>query len=90
MQGPIPSVNYIHIEIRKQLSKMGRNKVCGPDDLRIEAIFVVAELKPELLTYILQIIMANGITDSRKKVYSYRYPKTKMTSSKATITGESS
>ena len=28
MQGPIPSVN--DAEIRKQLSKMGRNKACGP------------------------------------------------------------
>ena len=65
MQGPIPTVN--DTEIRKQLSKMGRNKACGPDDLPIEAIMVVAELKPELLTYILQRIMANGIPDSWKK-----------------------
>ncbi len=34
VQGPIPSVN--DTEIRKQLSKMGRNKGCGPDDLPIE------------------------------------------------------
>ena len=46
---------------------MGRNKACGPDDLPIEAIMVIAELKPELLTYILQQIMANGIPDSWKK-----------------------
>ena len=39
MQGPIPSVN--DAEIRKQLSKMGKNKACGPDDLSIEAIMVV-------------------------------------------------
>ena len=65
MQGPIPSVN--DTEIKKQLSKMGRNKACGSDDLPIEAIMVVAELKPELLTYILQRIMANGIPDSWKK-----------------------
>ena len=45
MQGPIPSVN--DTEITKQLSKMGRIKACGPDDLPIEAIVVVAELKPE-------------------------------------------
>ena len=51
VQGPIPSVN--DTEIRKQLSKMGRNKACGPDDLPIEAIMVVAEMKPELLTYVL-------------------------------------
>ena len=51
VQGPIPSVN--DTEIRKQLSKMGRNKACGPDDLPIEAIMVVAQMKPELLTYIL-------------------------------------
>ena len=62
MQGPIPSVN--DTDIRKQLSKMGRNKACGPDDLPIEAIMLVAELKPGLLTYILQRIMANGIRDS--------------------------
>ena len=42
-------------DIRKQLSKMGRNKACGPADLPIEVIMVVAELKPEL-----QRIMANG------------------------------
>ena len=46
---------------------MGRNKACGPDDLTIEAIMVVAEMKPELLTYILQRIMADGIPDSWKK-----------------------
>ena len=50
VQGSISSVN--DTEIRKQLSKMGRNKACGPDDLPIEAIMVVAEKKPELLTYI--------------------------------------
>ena len=65
MQGPIPSVN--DIEIRKQLSKMGRNNACGPDDLPIEVIMVVAELKSELLTYIRQRIMANRITDSSEK-----------------------
>ena len=32
---------------------MGRNKTRGPDDFPIEAIMVVAELKSELLTYIL-------------------------------------
>ena len=65
MQGPIPSVN--DTEIRKQLLKMGRNKACGPDDLPIEAIIVAAELKHELLPYILQRIMENGIPDSGKK-----------------------
>ena len=62
MLGPIPSVN--DTEIRKQLSNMGRNKACGPDDLPIEAIMVVAEMKPDLLTYILQRILADGIPDS--------------------------
>ena len=65
MQGPIPSVN--DTEIKKQLSKMGRNKAWGPDDLPIEAIMMVEELKPELLTYILQRIMANCIPYSWKK-----------------------
>ena len=51
MQGPIPSVN--DTEIRKQLSKMGRNKARGPDDLSIEAVMVVAELNPELVTNML-------------------------------------
>ncbi len=46
---------------------MGRNKACVPDDLPIEAIMVVAEVKPELLAYILQRIMADGIPDSWKK-----------------------
>ena len=65
--GPIKSEN--DTEIWKQLSKMGRrrNKACGPDELPIEAIMVIAELKPELLMYILQRIIANGITDSWKK-----------------------
>ena len=58
-QLPIPSV--YGTEIRKQLSKMVRDNACGPDDLPIEAIMVVAEMKPELLTYILQRIMSNGI-----------------------------
>ena len=43
----ITSVN--DTEIRKQLSNVGRNKECEPDDLPIESIMVVAELKPELL-----------------------------------------
>ena len=46
---------------------MGRNKARGPDDLLIEAVMVVAEMKPELLTYIRQRIMADGIPDSWKK-----------------------
>ena len=45
---------------------MGRNKACGPDDLPIEAIMVVEEMKHKLLTYILQRIMADGIPDSWK------------------------
>ena len=65
VQGPIPSIN--DTEIRKQLSKMGRNKACGPDDLPIEEVMVVAEMKPELLTYVLQRIIADGIPDSWKK-----------------------
>ena len=65
MQGPIPSVN--DTDIKKQLSKMGRNKARGPDDLPIEAIMMVAELNHEMLTYILQRIMANDIPDSWKK-----------------------
>ena len=65
MRGPIPSVN--DTEIRKQLSKMGRNEECGPDDLLIEAIMVAVEMTPELFAYILQQIMEDGIPDSWKK-----------------------
>ena len=65
MQEPIPSVN--DTDIKKELSKMGINKACGPDDVPIEAIMMVEELKHELLNYILQRIMANGIPDSWKK-----------------------
>ena len=66
------------------------HKACGPDDLPVDAIMVVAELKPELLTYILQIIMTNGIPDSWKKSkLEYIYSKTKVTSPNATITRES-
>ena len=46
---------------------MGENKACGQDDLPIEAVMVVAEMKSELLTYVLQRIMADGIPDSWKK-----------------------
>ena len=76
MQGLIPSVVF-DTEIRKQLSKMGRNKACGPDDLPIEVIMVggrlVAELKSELL-YTWQRVMANGSLSqiAGRKVNSYR------------------
>ena len=71
MQGLIPSVVF-DTEIRKQLSKMGRNK----DDLPIETDNggrLVAELKPELL-YTWQRVMANGSLSqiARRKVNSYR------------------
>ena len=46
---------------------MGRNKACGPDDLLIEAVMVVAEMKPDMSTYVLQRIMADGIQYSWKK-----------------------
>ena len=45
----IPSVN--DSEIRKQLSKMGRNKACELDNLLIEAIIMVAELNLLLKDY---------------------------------------
>ncbi len=45
----IPSVN--DTEIRKQLSKMGRNKACELDNLLIEAIIMVAELNLLLKDY---------------------------------------
>ena len=45
----IPSVN--DAEIRKQLSKMGRNKTCELDNLLIEAIIMVAELNLLLKDY---------------------------------------
>ena len=51
----------LYVFNHKQLPKMGRNKACGPDDLPIQVIKEVAEMKPEQLTYILQIIMADGI-----------------------------
>ena len=66
MQGPMPSINYT--EIRKQLSKMGRNKACGLGNLNIRAIMVVAELKLEPLTYIRQRIMANGISWKKSRL----------------------
>ena len=42
----IPSVN--DTEIRKQLSKMGKNKACELDNLLIEAIIMVTGLVAEL------------------------------------------
>ena len=74
----------------KKTTVLGRNKACGPDDLPIEAIMVVAEMKPELLTYIMQRIMADDIPDSWKKSKFIPIFKTKVSSSIATITGESS
>ena len=41
----IPSVN--DTEIRKQLSKMGRNKACELDNLLIEAIIMVTGSRAE-------------------------------------------
>ena len=41
----IPSVN--DTEIRKQLSKMGRNKACELDNLLIEAIIMVTGSRGE-------------------------------------------
>ena len=41
----IPSVN--DTEIRKQLSKMGRNKACELDNLLIEAIIMVTDIRAE-------------------------------------------
>ena len=41
----IPSVN--DTEIRKQLSKMGRNKTCELDNLLIEAIITVTGSRAE-------------------------------------------
>ena len=48
-QDKILSVN--DTEIRKQLSKMGRNKTCELDNLLIEAIIMVAELNVLLKDY---------------------------------------
>ena len=48
-QGMIPSVN--DTEIRKQLSKLRRNKTCELDNLLIEAIITVAELNLLLKDY---------------------------------------
>ena len=45
----IPSVN--DTEIRKQLSKMGRNKAFELDNVQIEAIIMVAELNLLLKDY---------------------------------------
>ena len=60
----IPSVN--DTEIRKQLSKMGRNKACELDNLLIEAIIMVAELNLLLKDYTAE---DNGIPDSWKKTH---------------------
>ena len=39
-EGPLPL--YSVEEVRKQLEKMGLNKACGPDDLPIEAVKILA------------------------------------------------
>ena len=69
------TISKWHRDRETTLSKTGRTKVCGPDNLPIEEIMVVAEMKPELLTYIRQQIMANGIPDSWMK--SKRIPRFK-------------
>ena len=38
-----------------------------PDDLPIEAVMMVAEMNPGLLTYVRQRIIADGIPNSWKK-----------------------
>ena len=48
VQGLVPSVNDTEIRV---LSKMGRNKACGLDNLLIEAIIMVAELNLLLMDY---------------------------------------
>ena len=37
-------------EVRKQLEKIGINKACGPDDLPIEAVKILASYRVDHLT----------------------------------------
>ena len=58
-EGPLPL--YSVEEVRKQLEKMGINKACGPDDLPIEAVKIIASYSLDHLTETMNIVMQDGM-----------------------------
>ena len=48
-------------EVCKQLEKMGLNKACGPDDLPIEAVKILASYSVDHLTETMNIVMQDGM-----------------------------
>ena len=52
---------------RKQLEKMGLNKACGPDDLPIEAVQILASYSVDDLTETMNIVMQDGMPRNWKR-----------------------
>ena len=48
-------------EVRKQLEKMGLNKACGPGDLPIEAVKILASYSVDHLKETMNIVMQDGM-----------------------------
>ena len=58
---------YAVEEVRKHLEKMGLNKACGPDDLPIEAMKILASYSVENLTETMNIVMQDGMPRNWKR-----------------------
>ena len=58
-EGPLPL--YSVEEVRKQLEKMGLNKACGPDDLPIEAVKILASYSVDHVTETMNVVMQDGM-----------------------------
>ena len=55
-----PGQCFLLDEVKKQMAKMGKGKSCGPDELRIEAIQIILEYKPECIVEILNNILRSN------------------------------
>ena len=53
--------------VRKQLENMGLNKACGPDDLPIEAVKILASYNVDHLTETMNIVMKDGMPRNWKR-----------------------
>ena len=53
--------------MRKQLEKMGLSKACGPDDLPIEALKILASYSVDHLTETMNIVMQEGMPKNWKR-----------------------
>ena len=64
-EGPLPL--YSVEEVRKQLDKMGLNKACGPDDLSIEDVKILASYSVDHLTETMNVVMQDGMPRNWKR-----------------------